>query len=31
VLAAIAKLGFHLTHVAVTAELQTVSGQRQQA
>jgi hypothetical protein len=31
VLAAIAKHGFHLTHVAVTAELQTVSGQRQQA
>jgi hypothetical protein len=31
VLAAIAKHGFRLTHVALTAELQTVSGQRQVA
>src|SRR5579872_3019562 len=30
VLAAIAKHGFHLTHVAVNAELQAVSGQHQE-
>jgi hypothetical protein len=30
VLAAIAKHGFHLTHVAVNAELQAMSGQHQE-